>query len=374
MQKEFLFHFPDLNGERLVANFICALNDWILLQGRMFLTENYLCFKAPNTTLIIPLRSINNLRKRKLGGFIKNSISFELNEKEYFFTSFLSRDETFDVINKLISSSKTESDMEPEEQTFINEEENSFQMNENSDTIKRKIQFTTDENLKYGNPLKDTSVSSPAKPGMPNVPRCRDNWKIAKKVLEDTKRNKAHSLIQKTEIIRATDITRGSGTVDPVSNRISIFVKDFGWLYIPKGDRNINHISSNSTILQMPPLARINQVSYEQETELVRESSFNIDNYPTPRSTTNQNDPLPQNYPFISPSQVTNNYFVDVFINGTAVKIKYCVTCEIWRPPRASHCSRCDRCVDIHDHHCPWVGNCVGKRYEKYESGRKMLK
>eukprot|EP00927_Polykrikos_kofoidii_P069270 TRINITY_DN64654_c0_g1_i1.p1 TRINITY_DN64654_c0_g1~~TRINITY_DN64654_c0_g1_i1.p1 ORF type:complete len:478 (+),score=35.70 TRINITY_DN64654_c0_g1_i1:68-1435(+) len=41
---------------------------------------------------------------------------------------------------------------------------------------------------------------------------------------------------------------------------------------------------------------------------------------------------------------------------------RWCHTCKIVRPPRASHCPDCDNCVLRFDHHCPFVNNCVGQR------------
>lgn len=52
----------------------------------------------------------------------------------------------------------------------------------------------------------------------------------------------------------------------------------------------------------------------------------------------------------------------EIMIKNTSYSLRYCDTCKIYRPPRASHCRQCDNCVEYEDHHCAWLNNCIGKR------------
>ena len=54
---------------------------------------------------------------------------------------------------------------------------------------------------------------------------------------------------------------------------------------------------------------------------------------------------------------------------GSVVTLKYCHTCKIYRPPRASHCAACDNCTLKFDHHCPWMGTDISERNYKYFVG-----
>lgn len=42
-----------------------------------------------------------------------------------------------------------------------------------------------------------------------------------------------------------------------------------------------------------------------------------------------------------------------------------CAACAAPKPPRVSHCRACDACTLRFDHHCGWLGACVGLRNHK---------
>ncbi|KAI3519127.1 hypothetical protein L1887_08153 [Cichorium endivia] len=51
---------------------------------------------------------------------------------------------------------------------------------------------------------------------------------------------------------------------------------------------------------------------------------------------------------------------MDLYPNGTSVRTCTCTYCNVVQPPRAKHCHDCDKCVLQFDHHCLWLGTCIG--------------
>lgn len=44
------------------------------------------------------------------------------------------------------------------------------------------------------------------------------------------------------------------------------------------------------------------------------------------------------------------------------VELKYCTVCNLEQPLRSKHCRECKQCVATFDHHCCWMGTCIGER------------
>ncbi|XP_061484315.1 protein Aster-C isoform X3 [Rhineura floridana] len=103
-------HLPDL--ERLVVDYACALQKDILLQGRLYLSENWLCFYSNifrwETTISIALKDITFMTKEKTARLIPNAIQIATEGEKFFFTSFSARDRSYLNIFRLWQNSLLE--------------------------------------------------------------------------------------------------------------------------------------------------------------------------------------------------------------------------------------------------------------------------
>jgi palmitoyltransferase len=45
---------------------------------------------------------------------------------------------------------------------------------------------------------------------------------------------------------------------------------------------------------------------------------------------------------------------------------RFCTTCEMWQTLRSKHCRSCKQCIATYDHHCIWMGNCIGEGNHAY--------
>ncbi|XP_050230318.1 protein S-acyltransferase 10 [Mercurialis annua] len=52
---------------------------------------------------------------------------------------------------------------------------------------------------------------------------------------------------------------------------------------------------------------------------------------------------------------------LDMYPPGTSIRTLTCSYCNVEQPPRAKHCHDCDKCILQFDHHCVWLGTCIGQ-------------
>ncbi|CAH0553389.1 unnamed protein product [Brassicogethes aeneus] len=90
---------PD--DERLVVDYSCALQKEILVHGRLYITQNYLCFYANifgwGTNVSLKWKDVTSISKEKTALVIPNAILISTrSDQKFFFTSFLvARDKTY---------------------------------------------------------------------------------------------------------------------------------------------------------------------------------------------------------------------------------------------------------------------------------------
>ncbi|XP_033865079.3 protein Aster-C [Acipenser ruthenus] len=108
-----------LESEKLIVDYACALQRDILLQGRLYLSENWLCFHSNfilwETTIAIALKDVTSMSKEKTARLIPNAIQIGTNNEKFFFTSFAARERSYLSIfrmwqNALLNKNLTKQD------------------------------------------------------------------------------------------------------------------------------------------------------------------------------------------------------------------------------------------------------------------------
>lgn len=99
-----LFNLP--KKEIIFDDFGCAYAKGILHQGRMYITENYVCFSSSvlgiSKKLIVPLNDVTKITKAKRLGIMKALQIYQANKQNpYKFQSFTDIDKTFKIIQRL---------------------------------------------------------------------------------------------------------------------------------------------------------------------------------------------------------------------------------------------------------------------------------
>eukprot|EP01112_Ceratiomyxa_fruticulosa_P008710 TRINITY_DN2258_c0_g2_i1.p1 TRINITY_DN2258_c0_g2~~TRINITY_DN2258_c0_g2_i1.p1 ORF type:complete len:794 (-),score=190.55 TRINITY_DN2258_c0_g2_i1:97-2478(-) len=99
-------------AEVLVDDFSAALLKQILLHGRLYLTQNYLCFESKifgsKTAEVIPLNEIVVLKKKSRKLKLHVGIEISTASHTYHFASFVSRDKAFNIIHEAWGKSAPE--------------------------------------------------------------------------------------------------------------------------------------------------------------------------------------------------------------------------------------------------------------------------
>ncbi|XP_056235880.1 protein Aster-A isoform X4 [Seriola aureovittata] len=105
--------------ERLIVDYSCALQKDILLQGRLYLSENWLCFYSNifrwETTITILLKDVTSITKEKTAKLIPNAIQISTDNEKHFFTSFGARDRSYMMIFRLWQNALLDKSLSPKE-------------------------------------------------------------------------------------------------------------------------------------------------------------------------------------------------------------------------------------------------------------------
>ncbi|KAK5901153.1 hypothetical protein CgunFtcFv8_026051 [Champsocephalus gunnari] len=122
--------FKDVsNDELLKQSYTCALQKDILYQGKMFVSDNWICFHSKvfgrDTKISIPAVTVTFIKKAKTALLVPNALVIETTCDQHVFVSLLSRNTTYTLLKSICIQLEVE---KPCSSPVISSSENSFRV------------------------------------------------------------------------------------------------------------------------------------------------------------------------------------------------------------------------------------------------------
>ncbi|TPP60328.1 GRAM domain-containing protein 1B [Fasciola gigantica] len=190
-----IFRGTPVDTDRLLVDYSCALsknNHGLLLQGRMYVTENWICFYSKilyEQKIYLAVKEIIGITKEKTARVIPNAIQimYSKNHERFFFTSFASRERTFAILRKVWENCRNHQVFLQANQTMSIEEimqqvreiygDDSLAMLEDEDTDADPDLIQSSSAGRFGNISESSDFYSPLESGNgEQQPASTDAW------------------------------------------------------------------------------------------------------------------------------------------------------------------------------------------------------
>ena len=142
-------------------------------------------------------------------------------------------------------------------------------------------------------------------------------------------------------------------TTDDIKEK---FASIYQQVYQSPESRQSEHTNSSRIESQ-----KIGFITYNQMEEMKRDGDIENQNVLTPENADDREKKNKRKFrrmetPHANKGRAPNR----------STTFRYWSSCDNIKPPRCHHWSMCQKCVLRMDHHCPWIGNCVGFNNHKY--------
>ncbi|XP_061877857.1 protein Aster-C [Entelurus aequoreus] len=183
--KRFFKEVPD--SERLLVDYPCALQRDILLQGRLYLTDNWLCFYSNvfrGTKFTLLLKDIEQLTKEKTARLIPNAMVVRTTMERLFLTSFSAREKSYLEVFRMWQNALMDKPLTPKESLQMVQQHYGTELglsHEEMDSLRFSAESSMQSSVAARSAGGDTTLARPetSSPQDKDFPSPSDSRKVA---------------------------------------------------------------------------------------------------------------------------------------------------------------------------------------------------